>query len=100
MGLRRFNAVSAALILSALLQGCAVDRASSTDDSRITEDVKKAIAQHADLGPPNQIYVATHNGLVSLSGIVDNGLVITNAKAVAGEVPGVRGVDSTISIDR
>ena len=90
---------STVLMLSGLLQACAVDRPSSTNDARITGDVNKAIAQHSDLGAPNQIYVDTHNGVVYLSGLVDNGLVINNATAVAGQVPGVSRVVTNISIE-
>ena len=95
-----FNAVSTAVVLSGLLQACAVQSGSSTNDGRIAADVKKAIAQHSDLGPPNQINVDTHDGVVYLSGIVDNGLVTDTAITVARNVPGVKRVESTVSVDK
>ena len=91
---------SVIVTLGGLLQACAVDPATSSQDARITANVKEAIAQQPDLGPPNQIDVDTRKGVVYLSGIVDNGLVTEDAKAVALRVAGVTRVDSTVSIDR
>jgi len=93
-----FKVLGTAVILSAVASACVTDR--SADDEKITADVQRAIAQHPDLGPPNQIYVDTHDHVVYLSGLVYDGLSDANATAVARQVPGVTRVKSTISLDK
>jgi hypothetical protein len=94
----------AALILSGTLSAWAADRNSAKvpnlDDGRITTDVKAAIAQHRDLGAPNQIYVDTRDHVVFLSGVVYNSLSGDNAIEIARQVPGVTRVVSTIGVDK
>jgi osmotically-inducible protein OsmY len=72
----------------------------SAQDESITAAVQSAIANHRDLGSPNQIDVATRDHVVYLSGIVDSGLVRDNAKDVARQVDGVTRVVSNISVSR
>jgi osmotically-inducible protein OsmY len=91
---------SAVLILSGMVSACAVERASSLEDARTTADVQSAIAQHPDLGPPNQIYVQSRDHVVYLSGLVDTGLATRTANDVARQVPGVSRVVSTVSVDQ
>ena len=97
-----FTVTGAALILSGNLTAWAdtenYSMVGSPNDARITTDVMKAIAQHRDLGPPNQIYVDTHNDVVYLSGMVITGLIEDNAEDIAREVPGVTRVVSTIGV--
>jgi osmotically-inducible protein OsmY len=69
------------------------------DDGTITARVKTAIAQHRDLGPPNQISVDTRDHVVYLSGMVFNGLSGKDAEEIAQEVPGVTRVVTTIGVD-
>lgn len=88
------------LLLGGMLSACAVERNSSLEDARLTADVTQAIAQHPDLGPPNQIYVQSRDHVVYLSGLVDNGLTTADAADVARQVPGVSRVDSTVSVDK
>ena len=95
--------MGAALTLSGALSAWAADRNSAKvpnlDDGRITTDVKAAIAQHRDLGAPNQIYVDTRDHVVFLSGLVSNSLSGDNAIEIARQVPGVTRVVSTIGVD-
>jgi len=93
---RYFRTASAALLATGVLYACADQHAMS--DDRITAQVKKAIAQHADLGPPNRIYVDTRAHTVYLTGIAYDDLVIANAKDVVRNIPGVSEVVSDISV--
>jgi osmotically-inducible protein OsmY len=88
---------SAVSIFSAVVCACALDP--SADDARITAQVGKAIAQHPDLGPPNQIYVDTRAHVVYLTGEADSGLTVANAQDVAQRVPGVIRVVSTVGVE-
>ena len=69
------------------------------DDRTITADVTSAIAQHRDLGPPNEISVDTRDHVVYLSGMVFNSLSGEDAEAIARQVPGVTRVVATIGVD-
>ena len=82
-----FSTASAALLATGILYACADQHAMS--DDRITAQVKTAIFQHPDLGPPNRIYVDTRAHIVYLTGTVYDDLVIANAKDVVRNVPGV-----------
>ena len=97
------TATGAALILSGTLTAWADARTSSMvgslDDARITADVVGVMAQHRDLGPPNEIYVDTHDDVVYLSGTVITGLIEDNAEEIARQVPGVTRVVSTIAVE-
>jgi len=100
--LRVCMAMYAVLILGAALPACADNYSSSidtrTEDAEITAAVKSAIARHPDLGGSNQIYVATRNGVVYLSGVVGSALAIEDAEDLARQVPGVARVLSTVSV--
>jgi osmotically-inducible protein OsmY len=93
----------AALILSGTVAAWAGDRNSSMvgslDDVGIKADVMEAIAQHRDLGPPNQIYVDTRNHVVYLSGVVITSQIEGSAEDAARQVPGVTRVVNTIGVD-
>jgi osmotically-inducible protein OsmY len=92
------------LVWLAAVSGCATSHGTSMStreqDANITADIRKAIAQHPDLGPPNFIYVSTRDRVVYLTGTVDNGLAIANAKDIAGGVTGVAKIVSTISVSK
>jgi osmotically-inducible protein OsmY len=100
------SSIRASFLLAALgvASGCATSHGTSgstaEQDAKITADVENAIAAHPDLGPPNLIYVSTKNQVVYLSGTVDTGLAIANAKDVAGQVKGVTRIVSDISVSR
>jgi osmotically-inducible protein OsmY len=85
-----------ALALVVPLIGCAVGKS----DEKITANVREAIEQHPDLGPPGGIRVQTRDGVVYLSGIVDTGLSSENAAIVARSVSGVTGVVNNVSVDK
>jgi hypothetical protein len=72
----------------------------TSQDSRITEAIKQAIAQLPDLKAPNQIYVDTRDHVVYLSGFVDSSLTTENAEQVARQTPGVVRVVNSISVDK
>lgn len=97
-----FTLTGAALILGGTLTAWANTTNSSMvgspNDARITADVAGVIAQHRDLGPPNQIYVDTQDDVVYLSGTVITGLIEDNAEEIARQVPGVARVVSTIGV--
>ena len=98
-----FSLTSAALILSGTLSAWADARSSSVvgspDDARITADVMEVIAEHRNLGAPNQIYVDTRDHVVYLSGVGVTSLIEDNAKDIARQVPGVTRVVSTIAVE-
>jgi|SRR5215469_8368034 len=88
-----------AVALATTLSALSVDAIAGTpDDTKITADVLGAMAQHRDLGPPNQIYVTTHNHVVYLSGTAYNRLSVDNAIAIARAVPGVTRVVCTVGV--
>jgi osmotically-inducible protein OsmY len=100
---RYLTVTGAALVLNGTLTAWADTRNASTDgslnDARITADVIGAIAQYRNLGPPNQIYVDTHDHVVYLSGVVITSLIEENAKDIARQIPGVTRVVSTIGVE-
>jgi len=95
------SAVTSALALTGALSARAAEDVNvyASNDARITAEVRGAIAQHPDLGPPNQIYVATRHDVVYLSGIVSTRLMADNADDVARHVPGVARVISDVSVN-
>src|SRR6516165_3270395 len=96
------TATGAALFLSGTLTAWANTPNSSMlgspSDARITADVMEVIAQHRDLGAPNQIYVNTHGDVVYQSGRVIPGLIEDNGEKLARKVPGVTRVVTTIGV--
>jgi osmotically-inducible protein OsmY len=99
-----FTVTAAVLVLSGTLGAWAGDQNSSvvagTTDAQITADVKRAIGNHRELGPPNLIYIDTHNHVVYLSGLVDTRLSREDAMEIARGVPGVRRVVGTIGVEQ
>ena len=95
--------MSAAIILGGAFSSEAVAGNSANvrrpDDVKITAVARQLIAQHPDLGPPNQIYVATHDHVLYLSGVAVTPLASTEAERIARQTPGVARVVSTISGD-
>jgi osmotically-inducible protein OsmY len=104
IGKKICGALACALIGTTLLQACAAsgtrNATSKQDDANITAQVKAAIGSHADLGPPNQIYVDTRSRVVYLTGTVADSLAGKNATAVARGVPGVDSVVNDIAVDK
>jgi osmotically-inducible protein OsmY len=91
-----FKPIYFALLLAASLIGCAA----SKPDEKITAKVQTAIEKHPDLGAPGAIEVQTRNGVVYLSGQVDNGISGKNVVSVARGLDGVTDVVSNISVSR
>ena len=98
-----FSVMGGVLILGGALSSGAIARNSSNvggpGDAEITADVQGAIAQHRELGAPNQIYVDTRDHVVYLSGTVYNFLIRDDANEAARSVPGVDRVVSTIWVE-
>ena len=98
-----FMVTGAALILNGTLTAWADTRNSSIvgdlDDARITADVRGVIAQHRDLGPPNEIHIDTRDHVVYLSGWSTTGGAEDNAVDIARRVAGVTRVVNTIRLD-
>jgi osmotically-inducible protein OsmY len=105
-GLSRSLAAGAALLgLACLLEGCTTYQAyrkcglhGCPADAPLAAGVRSAIAEHPSLGPPNQVYVTSINGVVYLSGEVATELQRSIAECVATQAQGVRRVVDTISI--
>jgi len=91
-----FKPVICALLLGALLIGCAA----SSQDEKITANVRTAIDRHPDLGPPGAIQVQTRHGVVYLSGLVDTSYSVENVASVAREGTGATNVVNNVSVDR
>jgi osmotically-inducible protein OsmY len=99
----KFSVIGVALILSGTLSTWAAahnpSNVGNADDGQINADVREAISQHRDLGAPNQIYVETRDHVVFLSGWVYRSLSADDAIEIAGRVPGVTRVVSTIAVE-
>jgi osmotically-inducible protein OsmY len=104
---RRINGESAAsllavaLVLTAPLGGCASTKCTTPAceaDARITANVQALLAQHRDLGPPNQIHVDTRNGVVYLSGQVATDLQRSSAESVARQAADVNEIINNIAL--
>jgi osmotically-inducible protein OsmY len=99
----KFSVIGAALILSGTFSAwvSAHNRSNfrNPNDALISADVREAIARHPDLGAPNQIYVQTRDHVVFLSGWTYSSLSADNAIEIAGSVPGVTRVVSTIGVN-
>ena len=72
--------------------GCAGDR-------QISDQVQALLRQHAELLPPNLIYVHTMDGVVYLSGQVATDLQRDTAVAVARQASGAREVVDMIALE-
>jgi osmotically-inducible protein OsmY len=87
--------------LALALGGCASHPCTDSDcaaDAQITAAVKAQLKQYRDLGPPNQISVSTHHGIVYLTGQVLTDLQRDKAQAATELVPGVQQVVNTIAL--
>jgi osmotically-inducible protein OsmY len=82
------------------ISACATRRGDMPDNARVTRNVHALLAQHAELGPPNLIYVQTLHHVVYLTGIVSAGEMRTTAGEVAREAPGVARVVNTIEVSK
>jgi osmotically-inducible protein OsmY len=90
--------------LAFALSGCATYEKCGLDgcpgDAKITANVEKALAQHPDVGPPNEISVKTLNHVVYLTGSVSQGLMSETAQSIASHIKGVTYVENSIYVSR
>jgi osmotically-inducible protein OsmY len=71
---------AAGLIAMGVLSGCT---AFGGADTQVTAAVRTSLDRHPELGPPNQLQVATLNHVVYLYGSVANDLQLEVAQSVA-----------------
>lgn len=93
--------LAAAIVLTAPLGGCATTQcttAACAADGTVTANVQALLAQHRDLGPPNQIHVDTRDGVVYLSGQVATDLQRRSAEDVVRQAAGVSKVVNNIAL--
>ena len=92
--------LSAALLLTCALTGCATLRAADTEscseDARIRTRVQDLIDARAGLGAPGSIHVQSIGRVVYLSGLVDTGPEKGVAESIAARTPGVARVVNSI----
>jgi osmotically-inducible protein OsmY len=93
------------IILTGTLPGCVAYNAyrkcgslGCPGDAKITAEVRSLLNQHPALGPPNQVYVQTLDGVVYLTGQVATDLQRDNAESAAHEATSVRRVINTIAL--
>ena len=102
--LKPLYALSAVLLLSGGLLGCAAERkcglGGCPGDAEITADVQKRLNRHPDLEGVNSINVQTLDHVVYLSGEVSAGLMRETAEEIAKKTPGVTRVEDTIAVTK
>jgi osmotically-inducible protein OsmY len=102
--LKPLYALSAVLLLSGVLLGCAAERkcglGGCPGDAEITADVQKRLNRHPDLEGVNSINVQTLDHVVYLSGEVSSGLMRETAEEIAKKAPGVTRVEDTIAVTK
>jgi osmotically-inducible protein OsmY len=105
--LRLVRATASALLLMltlAALDGCAglggkCDDPACAQDADITARVKQAVFADRAMRAPNQITVATRDGVVYLSGQVATDLQKDQAESYARSVKGVEDVVNSLSVE-
>src|SRR6202043_1487788 len=93
------------VILTGTLPGCASYSAyrkcgarGCPGDAGITAAVRSLLNQHPALGPPDQVYVQTLDGVVYLTGQVATDVQRDTAESAAHEATGVERVINTIAL--
>jgi hyperosmotically inducible protein len=71
--------------------------ATALDDTRITTEVKTALAMAKDLRS-GQIHVATTASVVTLEGTVHDSAIVSRAEAIAKSADGVRAVKNDLQV--
>ena len=100
---RKFPLVKVLAILTVLsLIACAgseTSRSTGTyiDDKTISTKVEAKLAQDS-ITQAIQVEVETYNGVVQLSGFVDNAEIITRAEEIARNVDGVKDVKNNLNL--
>jgi osmotically-inducible protein OsmY len=95
-------ALALAVILSAVLDGCAVYRKCGFEgcpgDAAITAEIETLFKQHPVLEAPNLLNVRTLDHVVYLYGLVDTDFERQMAESVALQAPGVARVVNSIGL--
>ncbi len=94
--------VAMVIVLAAAIAGCATSKSREStgeyiDDSVITTKVKADLAEDP-VTKATQIHVNTYQGVVQLSGFVDNPSQIPRATEVASKVKGVKSVKNDLLV--
>jgi osmotically-inducible protein OsmY len=101
-GFKQPYASSVAIILVAIVSGCATYRkcgfAGCPGDAKIAHDVLSLLAQYPALEAPNSIRVRAMDHVVYLYGEVNTGMERYTAESVALAVPGVTRVVDSIAL--
>jgi osmotically-inducible protein OsmY len=102
----RLGALACVAVLTHLLSACSAysayrkcGYAGCPGDTQITAEVRTLLDRHADLGPPNRIYVHTIDRVVYLSGEVATDLQRETAESLAHEAGGARRVVDIVSLE-
>ena len=100
-----FRLAGSVLVLTGLFSGCAAYKAydkcglrGCAGDANITSEIQTQFNQHLSL-EPNAITVQPLDHTVYLYGLVSSSLEIDTAESIAGEVPGVTGVVSSVAVE-
>ncbi len=88
-----------AIVISQMISGCAIERAATPEDTKITSDVRGLLDEHPDLGPSKSIYVSTSKRVVYLSGQVATGNERADAEAIARRAPGVADIVNNVAVE-
>jgi hyperosmotically inducible protein len=91
-----------ATIACVLLGGCSTTESPNRQigDIQITAQIKSKLASDVRLSSLTNIAVNTTNGVVTLSGQVENPEIRHAAESVAGSVPGVVKVNNEIQVQQ
>ena len=95
----RIKTLSFAVVVGQLISGCALEKAATPEDTKITSDVRGLLDEHPDLGPSNSIYVSTSKRVVYLSGIVSTGNERADAEAIARRAPGAAEIVNNVAVE-
>jgi osmotically-inducible protein OsmY len=89
-----------ALALTGLTSGCAIERPfeENPEDAKITAEILSQFSQSTEL-EPNAIAVQTADHVVYLSGLVASAIEVSDAEAIADQVPGVERVESKVGVE-
>jgi|HubBroStandDraft_5_1064220.scaffolds.fasta_scaffold1007582_1 osmotically-inducible protein OsmY len=82
------------------ISACATRGGDARENAAITRSVDALLAQHEDLGPPNEIYVQTLDHIVYLTGTVSAGEMRSTASEIALTAPGVTQVVNNIEVSK
>ena len=98
---KTLSAATLAMILAAVLSGCAAFGKCSPEncatDAKITADVGDMLGAHSEFGPPGTIQIQTINGVVYLNGLVNSDMERQTAETLVLKVQNVKDVVNSLS---